>query len=180
MLRLVTSRGDRAALAALVARADGVLARAGQAERELGRWLREPGAVRGDGVPVDHTRGVRESYRAEFVQRDFSRAGSVPAAYRDRRDRPLLGVLCTPADTLLDWLRAGRALAAVLLEVTVAGGAASYLNQPVEEPTARQQLREQLALPGVAQLVLRLGAGSDVAATPRRDLRDVLYQPGAP
>ena len=53
----------------------------------------------------------------------------------------------------------------------MAGGAASYLNQPVEEPTARQQLREQLALPGVAQLVLRLGAGSDVAATPRRDRR---------
>lgn len=167
-LRLVSTAGDRSSLAALVERADRLLVQRGQVDAELARWLREPGDSRQDGVPSDHTRGPGASYRAEFVQRDFSSTRSRPAQDRPGPDDPVIGILCTPADQQPDWLAAGRALAAVLLRATAAGANASYLNQPVEESAMRHQLREQFALDGVPQLVLRIGVGGEVLPTPRR------------
>lgn len=174
-LHLVAVPGERATLAELVARADRLLVRAGGADRELAEWLRGPGDPRTDGVPSDHTRGAAASYRAEYVQRDFSTAGATPAQDRSGPDRPLLAVLCTPADTAADHVRAGAALAAVLLHATVAGANASYLNQPIEHAASRQLLRDQLRLGGVPQLVLRLGRGGAVSPPPRRTQHDVLF-----
>jgi hypothetical protein len=172
-LQLIGTPGDRATLATLVANADRLLVRRAQVDEEIARWLREPGDQRADGVPTANTRGAAASYRAEFVQRDFSSARARPAPERAGADRPILGVLCTPFDRTNDWLTAGRALAAVLLRVTVAGGNASYVNQPVEVPAIRSQLRDQLTLPGVAQLVLRLGTGGEVAPPRRREPADL-------
>ena len=174
-LRWVSTPGDRATLAALVAHADRLLLRRGAVDRELVGWLREPGSAAVDGVPADHTRGAAESCRAEFVQRDFSHAGSVPLPYRRLPDRPWLAVLCTPQDRAHDWLLAGRALAEVLLHARVAGANASYLTQPVEEAAVRVELQEQLRLPGAAQLVLRLGVGSRTPPTGRRSASDVTF-----
>jgi hypothetical protein len=176
-LRLVTSPGDRLTLADLVQRADRLLLQRGTADAELVNWLRTPTDRRRDGVPADHTRGPSASSRAEFVQRDFSLPGTQPTQDRAGRDRPLVGVLCTPADGVSDWLAAGRALGAVLLRATLAGANASYLNQPVEDVAIRAQLRDQLTLDGVAQLVLRIGVGGEVAVTPRRYLRDLIHRP---
>lgn len=167
-LRLVTGAGDRASLAGLVARADRLLASRGEADRELLEWLRAPGDTRPDGVPTDHTRGAAASYRAEFVQRDFSAGASVPAQNRQGPDHPLVGILCTTGDRSGDWVCAGRALASVLLRAATFGAHASYLNQPLEEPPLRTALHEQLGLPGSGQLVLRLGIGAAIPATPRR------------
>ena len=50
------------------------------------------------------------------------------------------------------------------------------INQPVEVPGIRALMRTVLDLPGEAQLVLRLGAGADVAATPRRPVEDVRFE----
>ena len=107
------------------------------------------------------------------MQRDFSSESSHPAQDRPGRDEPLVGVLCTPSDGVADWLIAGRALAAVLLRAAVAGANASYLNQPVEVTAIRTQLGDQLTLPGVAQLVLRLGVGGPVSPPPRRLMSDI-------
>jgi len=175
-LRLVSTPGDRKTLAGLVHRADRLLLERGSVDEELTPWLRGPGDNRRDGVPTDHTRGAGASMRAEFVQRDFSAAGSTPAHDRVGRDHPLVGVLCTPADTSRDWLRAGQALAAMLLRATVAGASASYLNQPIEEAAIRSELRDQLELNGVGQLVVRLGVGGSVPPTPRRYLRDLIQR----
>lgn len=168
VLQLVTTPGDRLTLADLVARGAARLSRRDGADEELTLWLREPGDLREDGVSTSSTRGAAQSHKAKFVQRDFSSAESSPSHDRTGPDRPLVGVLCTPEDRPRDWLTAGRALAAILLRGAMEGAQASYLNQAVEEPALRQQLLDQLALPGSPQVVLRMGAGGPVARTPRR------------
>jgi len=174
-LRLVSTPGDRATLAALVAGADRLLVRTGHYDAQLAPWLREPGDLRRDGVLTDHTRGAAASYRAEFVQRDFSSSTSQPARYQRRPDRPLLGVLSTQTDDPPSCLRAGQALGAVLLRAALAGAHASYLNQPVEHGPSRVLLHDQLELDGVAQLMLRIGVGSQVTPAARRGTDDVLF-----
>lgn len=174
-LHLVAAPWARATLAELVARADRLLVRAEGPARELAAWVRETGDPRHDGVPADQTRGPAASYRAEYVQRDFSTPGSTPAQDRPGTDDPLLAVLCTPTDRVEDHVRAGQALAAVLLHATVAGANASYLNQPLEHTPHRQVLREQLQLEGFPQMVLRLGRGGQVAPPARRPHDDVTF-----
>lgn len=174
-LHLVATSGGRRSLADLISRADRQLLRAGGPDRELAEWTRGPGDRRSDGVPSDHTRGPAASYRAEYVQRDFSTSDSTPAQDRSGPDRPMIAVLCTPADTMVDHVRAGAALAAVLLQATLAGASASFLNQPIEHTASRLQLPEQLGLRGVPQLVLRLGRGGVVPPTPRRPQAELLF-----
>lgn len=174
--RLVASGGDRATLGTLVGRADRQLVRDGRLDLELSRWRRTEQDGRSDGVPEESTRGPRASYRAEFVQRDFSEGGTVYSHDRPGRDDPIVGVLCTTGDSALDWLVAGRALSAVLLDATVAGANASYLNQPIEVPNLRGELASDLRLRGVPQLVLRLGAGGPVLPTARRPVEEIRFE----
>lgn len=173
-LRLVSTAGDRATLASLVGKADRLLTSRGDADRELSPWLREAGDPRNDGVPAVHTRGAAASYRAEFVQRDFSSGSSVPAHDRQGTDLPIVGVLCTTGDRMGDWITAGQALAAILLLAATCGANASYLNQPVEERPVRAELRDHLTLPGVGQLVLRLGVGAVITPPPRLAAQEVI------
>ncbi|MGB8649558.1 MAG: hypothetical protein WCD35_02735 [Mycobacteriales bacterium] len=176
-LRLVTGAGDRSTLRHLVALADSQLIRRDDVLEELARWSRPPGDPRPDGVRTEATRGAVESYRAEFVQRDFAQADGLAGHDRLAADRPLVAVLCTPTDSHLDRVRAGQALMAVLLRAHVAGAHASYLNQPVEVSAVRALMRVELSLPGDAQMVLRLGVGGPVPATPRRPVEDVIVLP---
>lgn len=176
-LRLVTSEGDRSTLASLVERADRLLVRDPRADLEMARWLRRPDDLRNDGVPKDRTRGPVASYSAEFVQRDFSGGTAVAGHDRPGVDNPMLGILSTSSDRTPDWVAAGRALSAILLEATGAGAHASYLNQPVEVPSLRSELRSSLQLPGEAQLVLRLGVGGAVLPTPRRPVEEIRLAP---
>ncbi len=179
-LRLVSTPGDRATLASLIERADRLLVQRGEVDDELAPWLRDEGDPRHDGVPSENTRGAAASYRAEFVQRDFSTSTSRAAQNRPGRDHPIVGVLCTPSDHRADWVLAGRALTDVLLRAARSGAHASYLNQPVEEPALRAHLRDQLALDGIAQLVLRVGVGGDVAAPRRRNAHDLTLHVDGP
>src|SRR5262249_40441163 len=68
--------------------------------------------------------------------------------------RPVVAVLTTSDDGPADWLRAGQALLRLLLAGSSHGLAASFLNQPLEDPGLRAQVRSELALPGPAQVVL--------------------------
>lgn len=173
-LRLVTAEGDRRSLAALVERADRLLVQQQGVDDELRPWLRDARDARSDGVPASHTRGAAASYRAEFVQRDFSTGTSEPGQDRPGRDAAMVGVLCTAGDTSADWLAAGQALSSVLLRASTSGAHASYLNQPLELPALRAELQRDLLLPGPPQVVLRLGVGGPVAPPPRRPVQDVL------
>ena len=179
-LRFVRSRGERATLASLVARADRLLASRGDLDRELHPWLREEGDPRLDGVPVESTRGAAASYRAEFVQRDFSLGSSVPGQDRSGDDLPHVGVIWTKGDRAADWFVAGRGLAAVLLRATTFGANASFLNQPLEEPSLRSELRDDLELPGYGQVILRIGVGAAVTPTLRRSVAELVTHQGSP
>jgi hypothetical protein len=85
-----------------------------------------------------------------------------------------LAVLWTRRDTPRHWLRAGQALAALLLNLQADGVAASFLNQPLQVGPLRERLRSLIACPGSPQLVLRLGYAPEVAPTPRRDPNEVI------
>ena len=91
-----------------------------------------------------------------------------------------MAVLHTPTDRPGDWLDCGQALMRVLLAAAADGYAASFLNQPLELPGLRQQLRDELRLDGWPQLILRLGqpAGPLPPPTPRRPAGDLLVPPG--
>jgi hypothetical protein len=179
-LHLVTAPGARDALDRIVASADRALAREPGVEAELHAWARADGTGAVDGVPASAAGpGAAAAYRARFVQRDFDVLGSVPSGRSGPRtaDDPLLGVLWTTGDRPADWVRAGMALEAVLLTATVAGAAASLLNQPTEIPALRSAVRHELALGGFPQAILRIGVGAAAPPTPRRPLDDVLARP---
>lgn len=91
---------------------------------------------------------------------------------------PLLGVFSTRGDTRGEWIATGRALAAVLHQLTMHGLVNAFLNQPVEVTSIRPQLAE-LASPGrTPQLLSRFGyLKAGIAMPPhaaRRPLDEVL------
>ncbi len=94
---------------------------------------------------------------------------------------PVLALITTAGDDPLAWLRAGEALIRVLLRGRVDHLYASFLNGPLTRSADRWAVAAESAVlgdmpqtPGYAQLALRLGYGSDLPATPRRPLSEVL------
>jgi nitroreductase len=86
---------------------------------------------------------------------------------------PTILVLSTAGDALSDHVRAGQALQRVLLTATLLGLAAAPISRPMEVAHTRERLVS--AGPGAwPQIVLRVGYGRPVRATPRRPLEDVL------
>jgi hypothetical protein len=87
---------------------------------------------------------------------------------------PVLPVSGTDGDSPTGWLAAGQALSHVLLRARAEGVWASFLNQPIEVPELRPRLSALLDQPGFPQLLMRLGYGPEVQATPRRRVDEVL------
>jgi nitroreductase len=107
--------------------------------------------------------------------RDF-RAGPVDYAWFE--DNPQLAVLSTGTGARADWLRAGQALQRVLLTATARGIAVSPLTLPLETSDA-WLVRDPSAPAEMPQMILRLGYGLPVPASPRRPVSEVLDEPGA-
>jgi nitroreductase len=178
-LRWVEGPGERSGVSALVAAAERIQQRDPAYLAELDRWTATERAAEGAGVPPSAF-GITAAagHRAEFPLRDFAGGARTdqPRHAGPAEEHPFVTVLHTPEDRRLDWLRAGRALMRVLLAAAADGYAASYLNQPLELPGLRQQLRDELRLTGWPQLILRLGhpAGAVPPQAPRRPARDLL------
>jgi nitroreductase len=115
------------------------------------------------------------------------------APYRDLgsddRDRevavfeqaPTIAVLSTVHDAPTDWVRAGQALQRMLLVATNEGLSASFMNQPLEHDDLRWLVRSPVTGRGHSQMLIRLGYGIPVPATPRRPVSQVVRsapQPG--
>jgi hypothetical protein len=97
---------------------------------------------------------------------------------KDRRlviDAPAVAVLATEGDRTEDWLRAGQALAAVLLRADTFRVEASFLSQPMEVLRLRPGL-QALVGGSVPQLILRLGFtdGKYLPHSPRRPVDESL------
>jgi hypothetical protein len=88
---------------------------------------------------------------------------------------PILAVLATLDDDEEAWVRAGLALERVLLTATSYDLAASFINQAVEYPTLRDQVRSLIGRDTWPQLILRIGYPAEGSGlTPRRRWQDTL------
>ncbi|BCJ57653.1 Acg family FMN-binding oxidoreductase [Micromonospora endophytica] len=139
-------------------------------ERE--EWVRA--TYTPDGVPVS-AGGPQAESQDLLPSRDFGGRSRPPG--RDFEPEPLVAVLGSAGNTAIDQVIAGQALQRVLLTATDAGLSASMLSQPIEVPSAREQLRMSLGRFGTPQMVMRIGYGQPGRVTPRRPVDEVLDLP---
>lgn len=178
-LAVVDDLEGRERVASLVAEADRRQAADAAFRRELAMWIHPNHTRSRDGMPgYAFAMPDLVSYAGPFFVRTFD-WGNRQAA-RDRElavGSPVLAVLGTDSDTPRDWLRAGEALAMVLLDATSEGLRTAFLNQPIEvaevRPSLRRLVAERTGHFGAPQLVVRLGYGPEAAPTPRRPANEV-------
>ncbi len=166
----VPGETERVRIAAMVGEGDGIQWANPSWRRELAAWMHP--RRRGDGLTVPAFAGPA----ARMVVRTFDMGGGVAAHDRHLAEgSPFIAILGSDGDDEADRLRAGQALERVLLTVTAEGLQASYLNQPVQVPALRKQLRE-LVGGGFPQAILRVGRmdGDLPSAPPRRPVEAVL------
>lgn len=167
---------QRRAVAELIAEGDALQWANPRFRAEVAAWTRPNGTSRRDGMP-GYAAGMSDA--AALLQPLRLRLGN-PARSEAERDRrralvsKALLLLSTPGDGQADWIAAGEALQRILLRATAAGLTASFFNQPVECRRLRERLREAVGAAGAPQILLRLGYGPEVRATPRRPVGEVL------
>ncbi|MCM3884194.1 hypothetical protein [Frankia sp. R82] len=172
----VVAEGDTTqvtALAHTLALADRAQRASPHYRRELQEWTRPAGDGTPDGVPqvaAGARRPVPEPEPGEFLQRDF---GS-DRLWQGPPEHPTI-MLLSAEDDQQSLLRAGMALARLLLVATAAGAKASLLNQAVDLAGSREMVRRHTRTPALPQVLLRLGYTDEVAApTPRRPVTEIL------
>ena len=91
---------------------------------------------------------------------------------------PLIAVISPYMFGVSADVTAGQAMQRVLLTATTEGLAASFLSQVVEVEQTRDQLRRLIGAGHSPRVVLRIGRGWPVPATPRRAGRPADARPG--
>lgn len=180
-LRRIENPGERGVLTVLLDRAE-QLEMADPAYRaELARW-RSPQVTPTEGIAQSASAGWEDdSLVSDLPLRDFSGVGSAPP---DQSGPPpdvthdTVVVLGTNTDTPQEWLRAGRALAAMLLTLTDDGLVAQPLGPVMDVGSTRDALRRELHVLGFPQLALRVGHGQSVPTSSRRPVEEVLVSHG--
>ena len=164
--------------AELVGAASRVQLRSGAFRREQATWLRPNATRRPDGIPgYALGMGWLKAALAPIAVALFD-AGRMQSRQDIARARraPALVVVGTEGDSRRDWLVAGQALQRTLLTAAMRGVSASFLNAPVQVQQTRSALLELTARRGAPQVLLRLGYGGEVRATPRRVPTEVLRE----
>lgn len=182
-LHVVQRREERLDLVVAASWADRYEQADPELRAELGRWVRAEDGAR-DGVPAAAVPHVTGGPRHTAVpMRDFERSGVDGAQLvTDLVDeQPVLAVLFTTGDDDTARLRAGEALARVLVRAQELGLAASVISQPVDFPGVRARVRALMSWVDHPQILLRLGwppAGPPAPRTGRRAVDEVTTQPG--
>jgi nitroreductase len=151
---------------------------------ELEVWTRRYAGAR-DGVPPESIApapigAVGVSPLRRFPRGRLAQPGQLPG-HGPADDAAELLVVATTGDTVVDRLRAGEAVSAVLLAATRLRLATTPLSQGIEVDAVRQAIqRDVLHMPEQPQLILRVGwpasGAAELPPTPRRDLRSVLLR----
>lgn len=145
---------------------------------ELEEWTHKESDAR-EGVPstaIPRQKGERPRH-TEVPVRDFEvgTLGEVPIG-GGGDERPVFGVLFTTADDTESRLRAGEALARVLVRVEDLGLACSLLSQPVDFPGVRERVRVLMSWLDHPHMLIRIGwppEGDRLPPTPRREVGEV-------
>jgi hypothetical protein len=178
MLRLVTARDQRDALAAAVQAGEHAQRLDGHRAAELADWVVPPGSPRRDGIPPTAYPAEPAHSDPDFPGRDFAAGkgwGLAAPAAADERSPGVVCLLATSVNEPADWVAAGQALQRVLLRATMCGVAAALHSQPLELPQLRDFIRVQLAARAHPQMIIRLGVtGQAGAASIRRPVGEVL------
>lgn len=173
---------DRAGVAALVAEGTRLQGNDAGFRGELAYWLRprSRGARRDapapDGMPIEAL-GVPAALSGACVT---AVRGVRWGGFMSSRERhlvmtaPALVVLCSTQDCTRDWIVAGMSLQRVLLLAASRGLSAGFFGQVVMVPGLRDRLRDRLGLPGIPQVLLRLGVTRSQVCTGRRPVDEVL------
>lgn len=175
-LHMVVDQRERSGLARLAAEAHAVQ-RADPAYRaEVAQWTAVADG-RDDGVPA-RAGDYRPAAHERWVMRDFTggRGRSNTSAGIPFESEPAIAVLTSYAFGPYGDVAAGQAMQRVLLTATAEGLAASFLSQLIEVERAREELRRLIGGPRGPQVVLRIGRGWPVSATPRRSVDDLLLR----
>jgi nitroreductase len=177
-LHLVTDRREREHLRELAAAAHRRQIADPGFRAELARWsAAEPG--RADGVPAS-AGGPLPEPGTGWAHRDFTGGAAQPLpSWKPAEDEPLVAVLTSHLSGPPAEVQVGQALQRVLLTATAEGLAVSFLSQVVEVAETREALRRLIHATRPPQVVLRIGRGWPVGATPRRQVADMLAAPSA-
>ncbi|CAM03787.1 nitroreductase family protein [Saccharopolyspora erythraea NRRL 2338] len=175
----VIGRHERSGLERLVQRAHREQMNDPAFREELARWtgVRQGAA---EGVPAASA-GPEPEPQDQWVVRDFSGGQArqrVPG--KDFEDEPLLVVLCSYRAGKIADLEAGQALQRMLLTATSLGLSTSLLSQVVEVDQAHAELRRLLGEGLWPQAVVRVGYGSPMPRTPRREPWELVMDAGSP
>jgi hypothetical protein len=133
---------------------------------ELEGWVGGP-RLPGTGIPADAL--PADPLQLVAPGRALRRAGAALVA-ESRDHAAVFGILCTAADTRLDWLRAGEGLSAGWLTATDLEVSVLPLSIVAEVPTSRAMIRHLIGWDGYPYLALRFAAGlagTGGARTPR-------------
>lgn len=177
-LQILSEPTDRDAAADLIAEGDRQQAASKHFRRELAAWLHGNRTRSKDGIPgYGFGIGTLQAAALPLTVRTFDWGNRQAAKdHQIAQGSPLLAILGTSTDTPHDWLACGQALGHVLLCAAAAEIEASFLNQAIEIPELRVQLRDTMRCQGYPQLLLRMGYATEdtFEPTPRRPVEDVL------
>jgi hypothetical protein len=178
-VRLLTDATHLAGVAGLVERGNVAQLTDGSFRDELVRWVRfDPrSALRtGDGLagrvnrqpPLPTPLGRR---LAGVLIRASRQAATDTARLRTSAG---VAVFLTGAETRAAWVRAGRAYERFSLRGDLLGIRTAFLNQPIEVPPLRAELRTLLGTTAHPQLLVRFGRAPRAPYSLRRPLEDVI------
>lgn len=174
-VRVLNRPGDRLLATILLQRAEEIEVDDSRYRQELDEWRRDGAAV--DGIPGAALPAWPQTRVSDVPLRDFTGVAQPRRPGTEQKpqvERDTLLLVGSDADDTFNWLRTGRALAAILLTATDAGLVSQPLGPVTDLPATRAQLQRGLGLLGHPQLMLRMGYGHGSPTTNRRPVEDIL------
>jgi hypothetical protein len=142
-------------------------------EQAMTEWT-AGSSTRFDGIPVTAFGSLPSG--GQPPMRDFAEGHPRLHANHEIYTRdPVIAILSTTRDDRVAWLQAGQGLQRLLLVACQRGLAASFLNQPLDVPEIRGDMRHP-AWHGTPQMIIRLGYARHDVGTPRRPVSDLMRQ----